>query len=141
MRNASPGRNLGCVNARSTPWNGWLALTMTVLATLLSAATLGWLLAENDLGGGGNVSDAWLVLVFGHPLAVSLITWGLLHHLCKSGSNRSGRLAEIGVSLYVVFALLAGLLGGLAVAAVAFPAAGFLLAAVLLTPRTARAPA
>jgi hypothetical protein len=114
---------------RETPWYGWMAFGATVLAVLYSVALLAELLAENHFGGAA--SDLDIVLIFGQPLVVSLIAGILLHHHCKTGNRLTGKIAEFGVVLYLVYSVL----GGFTIAAGGFTAAVLLLAAVLLTPR------
>jgi hypothetical protein len=123
------------VNARSTPWYGWVALGATVLAILYSASLLLELLAENHFG--GSASDLDIALVFGQPLVVSVVAGALLHHHCKTGNQLSGRIAEFGVVLYLIYTVL----GGFTIAAGGFTAAVLLLSAVLLTPRHSCSPA
>jgi hypothetical protein len=122
------------VDRRATPWNGWVAFGVTLLAVLLSAATLGELLLEVELGDGATASELDVILLFGQPLLVSLVVWTLLNRHCKTGSHAAGKIAEIVASLYAIYAFI-GLVAGFAPAAVGVLIAPFLLAAVLLTPR------
>jgi hypothetical protein len=119
---------------RGTPWQGWAAFSLTVLAVLYSVALLVSILTVPEFQGGTTLFEyggSATLLIFAQPLAFSLVVWALLNRHCKTGSRVAGRLAEVLVSLYVVYSFV----GGFTISAGAFPAACFLLAAVLLTPR------
>jgi hypothetical protein len=119
---------------RATPWNGWVAFGMTLLAVLYSVALLVEILVLPEFRGGHTLFEyggSGTLLIFGQPLVVTLVVWALLNRHCKTGSHTAGTIAEIVASLYIAYSIL----GGFTISAGAFPAACFLLAAVLLTPR------
>ena len=113
---------------------------MTLLAVLYSVALLVEILVVPEFAGGRTLYEyggSGTLLIFGQPLVVCLCVWVLLNRHCKTGNRAAGHVAEVGVSLYVVYSIL----GGFTISAGAFPAACLLLAAVLLTPRGTPAPA
>jgi hypothetical protein len=122
------------VDRRATPWEGWAAFGLTALSVLYGVALLVEILVVPEFASGQTQFEyggSGTLLIFGQPLLVSLAVWALLNRHCKTGSWAAGRVAEVGVSLYLVYSIL----GGFTISAGAFPAACLLLAAVLLTPR------
>jgi len=128
------------VDRRTTPWEAWAAFGLTVLAVLYGVALLVQILVVPEFASGKTLFEyggSGTLLIFGQPLLVSLVVWVLLNRHCKTGNRAAGRVAEVGVSFYVVYSIV----GGFTISAGAFPAACLLLAAVLLTPRGTASPA
>jgi hypothetical protein len=128
------------MNGSGTPWEGWAAFALTALAALYSVGLLVEIVVVPEFGSGQTLFEyggSGTLLIFGQPLVVTLAVWLLLNRYCKTGNRAAGQVAEVGVSLYVVYSVL----GGFTISAGGFPAACLLLAAVLLTPRGAAAPA
>jgi hypothetical protein len=130
------------VNARSTPWYGWVALALASLAAVYGALFIVWAVAAPSYSGGKTFLDlssstgAGLLLA-SQSLLASCVVWALLHRHCSSGDRLSGTAAEWLTVAFLVWAFL----GGFSLSFGTFPAAVLLLAAVLMTPSGAHEPA
>jgi hypothetical protein len=77
------------------------------------------------------------LLLASQSLVASCVLWALLHRHCGSGGKLSGIAAEWLTVIFMAWAFV----GGFSLSFGTFPAACFLLAAVLVTPRGGPTPA
>jgi hypothetical protein len=123
------------VNARTTPWYGWVAFGLATLAVLYGALFIVWAVVAPSYPGGRTFLDLSSstgsgLLLASQSLVSSSIVWALLHFHCSSGNKLSGKIAELLAVAFLAWAFV----GGFSLSFGTFPAALLLLAAVLTTP-------